>query len=184
MRRGPSIVTPRPRQPRQAGQAMIELMLGMIMLLILLTGSVLFLIVADTHTGMDAVIRGSTGLAAMQPIATLDTPRYIQNWDAGPDGQRFTADDTATCVTPTTLQTIANKTVANNNQWLPFADLQHSSTMESLHQNPAPLMSLGFRGIHRSADVSVPQFVQDLFYPDATVRVQADTWLPILNGLY
>ncbi len=173
-----------PPPSRRAGQAMIELMLGMILILILLSGAMLFLTVADTQSGLTAVIRGGTGRVAMAPIATMDTPRYISNWNAGRDGQRFTADDTATTRRPTTLQLIAGRTVANTSQWQPFANLHHPSTLEALQHDPVPLMALGFIGVRLSTDVTVPQIAQDLFYADATVTVQEESWIPILNGLY
>jgi hypothetical protein len=163
---------------------MIELMCGIIMILILVIGADLYLTVADAHSGTLAVVRRSAGFVAMQPLTTLDTPSYIRNWRAGTDGQRFTADDQSTTTSPGALQTIAGRTVANNNQWQPFSNLRNTSSLQSLGQSPVPLMSLGFVGIRHSVDVEVPQFAQDLFYPDATVTVREDSWIPIMNGLY
>jgi hypothetical protein len=175
--------TPR-HNDRRAGQAMIELMLGMIMLLILLIGAVQFLEVADAHTGIDSVIRGRTGFIAMSPRLLEDSPRYIQNWDPGTDNQRFTADDHATCIPATTIQTIANGSAAGTAGWDAFSRLSQPSSLAALRGDPVPLMALGFIGLRLNSTVPVSEFAQELFYDHAEVLVQEDCWIPILNGLY
>jgi hypothetical protein len=167
-----------------AGQAMIELMIGVITILILLVGTVQFLAVADAHSGIDSTIRGQTGVLAMSPLTIEDMPRYIQTWQPGPDGQRFTADDQATCIGPTTITTIANDSVYNMTDWNEFANLTQPSSLDALHQAPPPLMALGFRNVQQSTTVPVSQFAQELFYGNAFVTVKEDVWMPIMNGLY
>ncbi|MFZ4396626.1 MAG: hypothetical protein ACOYOU_13465 [Kiritimatiellia bacterium] len=175
---------PRNRHNPRSGQAMIELMIGVITMLILLVGSVLFLLVSDAHTYIDSGIRGRTGFLAMSPLITEDIPRYIRTWLPGADGQRFTADDRAECVAPLAVQMIARRSVQTEAQWRELDDLRRPSSLRALHETPVPLISMGFIGIRRSAVLPVPEFAQDLFYPNPTVTVQEDVWVPIMNGLY
>ncbi len=171
---------------------MIELMMGMIMILILLAGAVQFLDVADAHTGIDSCIRGGRsesdilgcGFIAMSPRTLEDTPRYIETWQPGADGQRFTADDRATCGSPDVIGDIANGSVNAATDWDAFSRLARPSSLEALHQSPVPLMALGFIGIRQTTAVPVSQIAQDLFYGSASVTVQEDCWMPIMNGLY
>jgi hypothetical protein len=163
---------------------MIELMMGMILVLILLAGAVQFMDVADAHTGIDSGVRGRTGFLAMSPRTLEDAPRYIETWQPGADGQRFTADDRATCGSPDVIGTIANGSVNAATDWDAFSRLTRPSSLEALHQSPVPLMALGFIGIRQTTTVPVSQLAQDLFYGNASVTVQEDCWLPIMNGLY
>ena len=170
--------------PLQSGQAMIELMLGVILILILLTGSVQFLQVASAHSSIDGGVRARTGIKALSPLTEEDTPRYILNWDPGADGQRYTADDQATNGSPQTIVDIADRSVATATDWNKCGNLAHPSSLEALGQIPVPLSSLGFIGIRWSTLVQIEPIAQELFYGNAFATVQEDVWVPIMNGLY
>lgn len=173
------------RSHARAGQAMIELMIGLIMILILLEGTAQFILIASAHTNIDSVIRGQTGFIAMSPLSTEDTPRYIQTWQPGADGQRFTADDQPVIGSPSNvISRIAGSSVANATEWAQFDKLTHPSSLEALHQEPVPLVALGFVGVRDTTTVPVSDTAQELFYNKSAVTVQEDTWLPIMNGLY
>ena len=163
---------------------MIELLLGIILILILLTGTLQFLTVAGAHTRIDSGIRGKTGFLAMSPRTEEDTPRCIANWQPGPDGQRFTADDQVVPGSPNTVAAIANGSVASATDWKEFGLLTRPSSLAALHDIPVPLMSLGFIGIRWSTTVPVSAIAQELFYGKSDVTVQEDAWIPIMNGLY
>lgn len=170
----------------RSGQAMIELMLGIILILILLTGNELFQFVASAQTNMDGKIRGNTGFLAMSPLTEEDTPSYIVNWTPGPDGQRFTADD-QTVPFPggvNAISTIAADSVAHVTDWNQIGSLAYPCSLEALGQLPTPLMSLGFVGTSQTTIVPVSEAAQGLFYGNANATVQESVWIPILNGLY
>jgi hypothetical protein len=181
-----------------SGQAMIELMLGMLLILILLVGVVQFVAVADAHSCLDSRIRGNyddmggsygCGVRAMQPLSPLTecTPLYITTWSNGPDGQRFTADDTRKTKSPDTLQLIAEKSVKVPTDWNQFAKLAHPSSLGALHGLSATnqdITALGFIGLRYDVTLPVSAFAQDLFYNKPDVVVQEDCWRPIMNGLY
>ena len=76
----------RDRRHLRAGQAMIEMMLGVILIMLLIAGMVQFVTIASTHSAIDAKIRGDAGVVAMSPLTAWDTPDYILTWKAGPDG--------------------------------------------------------------------------------------------------
>ena len=180
----------------RAGQAMIELMIGVILILILLSGAVQFMLVADAHTAIDGGgggqngvggrlgVRGRTGYLAMLPLTAEDTPRCIGNWAPGADGQRGTADDQVIPGSPATIVAIAANSATNATQWSEFSHLEHTSSLERLLQTPTSLMALGFVGIRYSCTVPVSTIAQELYYSKPDVTVQEDVWLPIMNSLY
>ena len=169
--------------PSCAGQAMIELMLGMILILLLLEGTVQFLNVANAHTGMDATARGQAGLLAMSPNPAENTPRAIQTWLPGPDGQEFTADDVAQLEAPNAIAVIANESAAKSADWTVLNTLTNTPSMEVLSQSGA-LTALGFVDVSQSTTVPVSDLAQSLFYNSPSVTVKEDVWMPIMNGLY
>lgn len=173
----------------QSGQAMIEVMIGIILILIVVVGAVQFLIVSDTHSGIDGSIRGKTGFLAMSPFTLADSPSYFQTWDPGGDGQRFTADDKplpAGGLPPNTIAAIANYSVRDQTptDWNTFGNLAHPSSLDALHAVPVPLVDLDFVTTHQAIAVPIEDIAQQLFYGNAFATVQEDVWLPIMKGLY
>jgi len=176
-----------PNHQSRAGQAMIELMLGMILILILLAGTVQFLNVANAHTGMDATIRGQAGYLAMSPGPAENTPKYIQTWLPGPDGQPFTADDVAQLKSPNTpnaIAVIANESVVAPADWTVLDTLSNTPSLEVLSQEAGFLTALGFVDVSEAATVPVSDLAQSLFYSSQSVTVKEDVWMPIMSGLY
>ena len=163
---------------------MIELMLGIILILILLTGTVQFQTVAGKHTDMDALIRGQTGLLAMAPVAAGNTPNCIQTWQPGVDGQQLTADDESVPGSADTVPLIANYSVLNGSDWQVLQSLTNTPSLELLGQIPVSLPYLGLLDISQTVTVPVDATAQDLFYNNPNVTLQESVWLPIMNGLH
>jgi len=173
-------------QRRTSGQAMIELMLGVIMIMLLLAGTELLLSIANAHCSIDGGVRARSGTAAFT-ASPDDTPRNIGNWQAGPDGLQYTADDVASISYNNTVGLIAGNTATNQAQmaeYLALAKFARPSSFATLSQAPAPLGALGFVGYRWSTTVPVSQIAQDLFYNSQNVTVQEDVWMPVMSGLY
>ena len=169
----------------ESGQAMIELMLGVIMILILVAGGVQLADIMRHHSAIDARIRGDAGVIAMSPLLFLDTPDYILTWDGGRDRQRFTADDRRVPGDPAAIKNIADHTARQGSQdWGVFLGLHQPSSIEALHQTPVPMMALGFVGVRCTVQVPVSDIVQELVYASPEVKEQEDCWMPVMRGLY
>ncbi len=176
----------RDRRHLRAGQAMIEMMLGVILIMLLIAGMVQFVTIASTHSAIDAKIRGDAGVVAMSPLTAWDTPDYILTWKAGPDGQQFTADDQKTIGIPNTINLITSDSVRQGSptDWNALAPLRNTSTLDLLHQSPTPLIDLGLIGIKLSQEVPVIDIIQELVYAKPTVTVEESVWFPVTKGLY
>ena len=175
-----------PHNPNpRTGQAMIELMLGIILIMLLLTGTMQFLAIAMAHAAIDGDIRGQAGYRAMQPLSHEDAPRCIRDWSPGPDGQRFTADDVASLGRVDTLIQITDHSTPDPATWRIFDQLSNPSSLATMHTTPvAAQTSLGF--VHQQVTTLVPvsQAAQQLYYNRPYVTVQEDCWIPIMNTLY
>lgn len=169
---------------------MIEMMLGIILVMILLAGVVLFADVSLMHGAIDSRIRGDAGVVALSPLTYLDIPDYIRNWREGPDGQRLTADDQKVLTSPNALADIANRSVraGHATDWAQVDEAERRSgricSLKSLKQTPVPVVALGFVGVRIERDVQVPQSTQDLLYNSPVVKVQEETWVPECKDLY
>lgn len=163
---------------------MIELMVSVLMILILIAGTVQFMDVANMHRAIDSRIRGDTGVLALSPLTTFDTPAYALNWEAGPDGQRGTADDKMDVGQPTALYTLSDHSARSVSDWAEFTKLSHPSSLAELHQNSPPMIALGFVGVRLTQDVPVSDIVRQLIYNSPSVTVREDVWVPATKGLY
>ena len=168
----------------RAGQAMIELMISVLMILILVAGTVQFMDVANMHRAIDARIRGDAGVVAMSPLTFFDTPAYALDWKEGDDGQRGTADDRMIVGPPSALYFVADHSARSASDWNLFSQLSHPSSLAELHQNPLPMIALGFVGVRLSQDVPVSDIVRQLVYNSPSVTVREDVWIPVTKGLY
>lgn len=77
------------------GQALVELAVAMIAVLVLVAG--LLQIVALSRAHLDAIdlARERAGLRALGGLIGAESPpmHYLRNWSAGPDGRPYTRDD-------------------------------------------------------------------------------------------
>jgi len=170
----------------RSGQAMIEMMVGVIVILIVVVGLVQYMAVAGMHRSIDSQIRADTGVTAMSPLTYYDTPSYILNWTVGPDNQPYTADDQVQVGSSATLTTIANKSVLTSDpgEWNEFDSLSHASSLKAVHQDSQPTAALGFVGVCLQQKVDVSSAAQELFYRSPYVTVKEIVWMPATEGLY
>lgn len=162
---------------------MIELMLGVILIMLVLAGSLQFIDIASMHSAIDAHVRGDAGVVAMSPLTYWDTPACIKTWTPGPDGP-YTAGDQIVPGTPNTLNTIANYSVRVPTDWNEFDQLRTPSSLVPLHLTLTSPEGLGFIGVRIAQDVPVSDIIQELVYPKPTVTVREDVWFPVTKGLY
>ena len=83
-----------PTPSNKNGQAFVELILGIIVIIIILTGGVQHLAVSNAHRALTTTVRGEVGELALSDSPTISAPLYIRTWNPGRDGIRHTDDDT------------------------------------------------------------------------------------------
>ena len=172
----------------ETGQATIEFVAGLLLLLLVLTGIVHINRMARTSLFLHAVLRGNAGERAMESGALSVSPPYISDWDAGADGARYTADDRPiqnSLVLPSTLSLFCNYSVKNPGDWSYVAsDTQLPVSMIRLSTAPAAGALLGFTRAEEDLHVPVDPVIRQLVYGKDEVTIRETVWMPLMGGLY
>jgi hypothetical protein len=166
----------------RAGQAAIELVLGILMIIILFAGSLQYLKVAEAQRSMVTSLRGEAGARALTLGATVDMANYLLTWDNGADGIMYTADDQPVESLAFMLPNIVNRSVQNADDWAYVAALPNPTPIFGLHENPLPMLELSLVNAEDSEDVPVEESVQNLIYGRDHVRVKHSVWMPVMKG--
>lgn len=169
-------------QHRRSGQAAIELVLGILIIIILFAGGLQYLKVADVQRKMVTTLRGEAGARAQTLGATVDMANYLLTWDNGADGIIYTADDQPIESLPFMLTGIANHSVRNAGEWGYIADLPNPTPIFGLHENQLPMLELSMVRAEDTEDVAVDEAVQNLIYGRDHVRVKHTVWMPVMVG--
>ncbi len=169
------------RLQASAGQAMIEFVVGLVAILAI--AGLLFQLAqfARRHTLAMIEARERAGQAAMDDIyrLTLPGPKYIGDWQEGPDGIRYSADDTPTSANPGIVRD-------------PFVKHVDPARLDAwVGENPISLLNTGpvlsnFAFVHGRAEaepVPVLPVVRHLLYNKEVIDVEFNTWLVWTKGL-
>lgn len=156
-------------------------------MLIVLTGIIHVSRMGRTSLFLHSVLRGDAGKDAMSSIASQSSD-YISDWQEGPDGIRYTADDQAvrnSAQLPATLDLLTQYSAANPNDWdyistasrLPYS-------MISLHASPILATTVGFVHSAETLHVPVDPVIRQLIYDKDEVTIKEEVWMPLMGGLY
>jgi len=177
-----------PSSNPRSGQAAIEFVAGLLLLLLVLTGLIQVNRMARTSLFLHAVLRGDAGEQAMADTALSVAPLYISDWQPGADGTRYTADDQPVrngAFLPATLATLTKYSVKSPNDWSYVTPLDRLPTsMVTLNSSPLMATTLGF--IHREETLHVPvdPVIRQLVYGRDEVAIKEEVWMPLMGGLY
>ncbi len=180
--------TDRCRQPSpRSGQAAIEFVAGLLLLLILLTGLIHVNRLAHTSLLLHSVLRGMAGEHAMKSDVSV-APDYISGWEAGPDGIRYTADDQPTrnaAQFSSTLIMLTANSVRSPNDWSYIANDSRLPVSQSrLQSSPLMAAALGFVHEEETLHVPVDPVIRRLVYGKDEVAIKEEVWMPLMGGLY
>ena len=173
---------------RRAGQAAIELAVGLLLFLLVLTGLIHVNRMARTSLFLHAVLRGDAGEQAMADTTVSVAPLYISDWKAGPDALRYTADDEPVrngAVLAATLSTLTRYSAKNPGDWGYVADSDRLPTsMIRLNASPVMATMLGFSHREETLHVPVDTVLRQLVYDKDEVAIKEEVWMPLMGGLY
>ncbi len=169
---------------RRSGQAAVEFIVGLLVLVMILVGGLQYLAVSNAHRGITTTLRGEAGEQAMNALTLASTPSFIRTWDEGPDTIRHTDDDTPETALPQTLSTIADRSVGNPADWGRLAPLTRVNPMTQMQGALLPSTELALIKVERSETVTVDPAVRNLIFDRPTVTVRHTVWLPLMGGLY
>lgn len=172
----------------RSGQAAIEFVAGLLLLLIVLTGLIHVNRMARTSLFLHAVLRGNAGERAMESGALSIAPPYISDWSTGADGIPYTADDQPirnTVMLSSTVNMFLDYSVKNSGDWSYVAPDTHLPvSMIRLSSSPAAGALLGFTHAEEDLHVPVDTVIRQLVYGKDEVTIRESVWMPLMGGLY
>ena len=166
-----------------SGQAMIEFVVAILLVVIILAGLLQFVELAGIKGLLLAAIRREAGEQALgQRIVLSAAPIYILDWEAGADQIRHTADDTSDRgLAGNTLQAaVVDRSVANPADWS-FLNDARNTAIPVLHASSRPLSALGFIHADLAEEVTLLPAMRDWLIGKETITVGTELWFPRLG---
>lgn len=168
---------------RRAGQAMIECVVAILLIVVLVAGMLQFVELAGRKGELLAEIRGEAGRLAMGGRQAIGTrPDYILDWSAGADATRHTADDESRLgLAGGTLQAgVVNRSALHPDDWH-VLDAARNTAFPLLHDSALPLGTLGLIHAEQRDTLPLMPAMRDWLLGRDTVTVGADLWFPTLQ---
>ncbi len=165
------------------GQAMIEFVIAILMVVIVIAGVLQFVELAGVKGDLLAQIRSEAGEEAFGNRISLTTPPiYILDWQAGNDEIRHTADDTLDrgLAGNTLQQAVVNRSTAQADDWR-YVDEAKSYAIPVLHASTLPMSALGFIHVEAQEEVTLLPAMRDWIIGKESVTVGTELWFPMLQ---
>ena len=167
-----------------SGQAMIEVMVGLIALLVLVAGllQVASLTKAQTDTMVEA--REEAGRRAFGDLTLSESPEYIASIEVGDDGRTYSLDDTTTPASGGRFhRDITSKTVSDQSEWAILEELPDQS-FPSLNNAGTPISTFGLLKGSSSSTIQLRPAVRSLIYRAESIEIESDVWSTWTRGIY
>jgi len=170
------------------GQASIELAVALVLLLIILTGIIHVGKMARTSLFLQSVLRGKAGLEAMNPGAISMTAEYVSDWDEGPDGIRYTADDQPAknnMNLSMTFSSLCQHSVESPDDWQYISE-RTQLPVSMIKMNNSGMIATAIELTHQKEKLYVPveSVIRQLVYDKDDVAIEEEVWMPLMGGLY
>jgi hypothetical protein len=169
---------------RTSGQAMIEVMAGLVALIVLIAG--LLQVASLTRAQTDAMVeaRQEAGTLALLEEPFSEFPDYIQDIQVGPDGRSYSHDDTTTDALPSEFnQDITERVTEQPSDW-DVIDALPNSPLSSLHNAFTPATEFGLLKGDASETITLLPAVINLLYSADEITVESDVWMTWTRGIY
>lgn len=168
----------------KSGQAMLELMIGLVALMAIVAGllQVASLTRARTDTMVEA--RAEAGRYSFGGLGLSERPQYIRNIDAGPDGRTYSYDDTRNLAGGGAFHDIIiSKATSSPDQWSIMSDLRNTSFSE-LNNSGNPVSTFGLIKGSSSESIPLSSAVRSLLYRADSIDIKSDVWTTWTQGIY
>lgn len=175
-----SIRATEPRRVVRSGQSLIEFVVALVCILALFAGLLQMglLGIAQTQTMKEA--RRGAGQQAMRDTPLAPLPDYIQDWEPGPDGKTYSADD----------EIIDGDTGSFNARVLAHAHpleldtVRPGNVISTMSGSASPHGSFGLVQGNDQRTVDLLPAVQHLIYGHETITIRSEVWLGWTQGIY
>jgi hypothetical protein len=166
----------------KSGQAIVEFVVGLVGLLMLVAFIIQFGEVGWKHTQALIDARETAGRHAMSDdhSAALPGPRFIQDWDIGPDESRYSQDDEAILSSDGFVQNSIVRHARPDDLGRYVPDNQISAL-----NGGGTINSFGFvHGNQTSEPVTTMPIIRHLLLNTPSIQLEADVWMTWTKGIY
>jgi len=170
-----------------AGQASVELIVAIVLMLIVCTGLLHISRLARTSLFLQSVLREAAGTRAMESGAISEDAEYITDWDDGADDLRYTADDRPVLGSgsvSSTFLSLIDTSVNTAGDWQYVTDDTHlPSSMIQLHN--VPMLQTAVEMTHEKERLYVPveSVIRQLVYDKDEIPIEEEVWMPLTGDL-
>jgi len=164
----------------KSGQAIVELVVALVVILILFAGSIQICTLGVSHSRLMMMARREAGQKAMSEQSSFAGPLFIAACTPGNDGIAFSRDDGTVPGDPALLQ-------------VGIVDYAHPEELNQLRtNNPVSAMANSsfpqdlFGLVEGSATKNVPliPIVRELLYNKDSIDLQGKAWMTWTKGIY
>jgi len=169
---------------RTGGQALIEVCVCLIGIVVILLAMVELTNLSMIQTRTMTEARANVARVMQDEIVLFPTADFLQTWEEGADGKRYTADDVPVTASVSSFYgTIVNKSVSDASDWNVFAG--NPNHIVDLHNTPgivSPFFGL-LKGDASETTNLLPGF-QRFIYGAETITIESEVWMTWTKGIY
>ena len=170
----------RARLRHKEGQAITELIVALVALLVLVGGIIVLGRLSRAQTQAMREARRSAGIAAMSDASPFSGPQYIESRDAGADRATYSRDDGVTQGDPAAFQAGVVRYAHPD----AVGTQVNGNPVTTLYGAAFPALMFGFtHGEHEVTVTNMP-IIRDTVYRDDRIQVHGDAWLTWTKGIY
>jgi len=167
-----------------SGQAMIEVMVGLVALIVLISGLLQVASLTRARTDAMATARDEAGGLAMLDSPVSDFPDYIYEIGVGDDERSYSYDDEVSHANAGLFESeIMDHTVSESGEWDVLEEVPNT-TFYDLHGNLTPAAAFGLVKGDASETVTLLPAVRSLLYRADEIDVECDVWMTWTRGIY
>jgi len=155
------------------GQAIVELVVALVAVLVLFAGLLQIGLLADAHTAVMTEARRKAGMNAIAGGIGGVAPEYISRWDNGPDRVSYSMDDRCVRGSPALFALLAGEHVAHGMQ---LQRTVGANAVSSLAPYPETVLS-GFQSGRSSTVVPLLPVIRHLVYAQDSIGLQSEVWM-------
>jgi hypothetical protein len=173
-------MTPRDAHERKSGQAMVEFVIGLVVVIVIIAAMLQVGSLSMQHNNAMIEAREEAAESAMSTLGLMDNADFISEVTIGNDESTYTRDDEKEMAIPSD---ISNRilTHADPDGLSQIMPLNPVSAMDSA---PLPQAAFGLVRGYESKEVELLPAVQHLLYDRPSIDVEGEVWMIWTTGYY
>ena len=163
---------------------MIEFIVALVAVVALAAGLLQIASLGRAHTEAMVDARREAAARALSPMSYLSDASYIEDWNEGPDGSRYTTDDEMAEDEGLSFQNIVvDRASPDDEGWTVYNGVPQNP-FSSLRGAGNPSSVFGLTMGEADETVSLLPAVQHLLYGADSLNVRCEVWLTRMEDIY